>query len=48
MCKEDEVGLLDLWDCFVAKEDMACKIIDVYDIGGKGTGVFCSCIGTGS
>ena len=28
LCKEEEVGYLDLWDSFVGKQEMACILVE--------------------
>ena len=38
LCKEEEVGYVDLWDSFVGKEDMYGR--DGLHLSGKGTAVF--------
>ena len=38
LCKEEEVGYVDLWDSFVGKEDMYVR--DGLHLSGKGAGVF--------
>ena len=35
LCKEEEVGYVDLWDSFVGKEEMYAR-----DLSGKGAAVF--------
>ena len=37
VCKEDEVGYVDLWDSFVGKEDMYVR--DGLHLSGKGAAV---------
>ena len=39
LCKEDEVGYVDLWDCFVGKEDKYAR--DGLHLRGRGASVFC-------
>ena len=38
LCKEEEVGYVDLWDSFVGKEDMYVR--DGLHLSGKGAAVF--------
>ena len=38
LCKEDDVGYVDLWDCFVGREDMYGR--DGLHLSGKGAAVF--------
>ena len=38
LCKEEEVGYVDLWDSFVGKEDMYVR--DGLHLNGKGAAVF--------
>ncbi len=38
LCKEDEVGYVDLWDSFVGKEEMYAR--DGLHLSGKGAAVF--------
>ena len=38
LCKEEEVGYVDLWDSFVGKEDMYAR--DGLHLSGKGAAVF--------
>ena len=38
LCKEDEVGYVDVWDCFVGKEEMYVR--DGLHLSGKGAAVF--------
>ena len=38
LCKEEDVGYVDLWDRFVGKEDMYVR--DGLHLGGKGAAVF--------
>ena len=38
ICKEEDVGYVDLWDSFVGKEDM--YVIDGLHLSGKGAAVF--------
>ena len=38
LCKEDEVGYVDLWDSFVGKEEMYAR--DHLHVSGKGAAVF--------
>ena len=38
LCKEEEVGYVDVWDCFVGKEEMYMR--DGLHLGGKGAVVF--------
>ena len=38
LCKEDEVGYVDLWDSFVGKAEM--YVIDGLHLSGKGAAVF--------
>ena len=28
LCKEEDVGYVDLWDSFVGKEEMACNLVE--------------------
>ena len=38
LCKEEEVGYVDLWDSFVGKEEMYAR--DGLHLSGKGAAVF--------
>ena len=38
LCKEEEVGYVDLWDSFVGKEEMYAR--DGLHISGRGASVF--------
>ena len=38
LCKEEEVGYVDLWDSFVEKEEMYVR--DGLHLSGKGAAVF--------
>ena len=38
LCKEEDVGYVDLWDSFVGKEDM--YVGDGLHLSGKGAAVF--------
>ena len=38
LCKEEEVGCVDLWDSFVGKEEMYVR--DGLHLSGKGAAVF--------
>ena len=38
LCKEEEVGYVDLWDSFVGKEEMYVR--DSLHLSGKGASVF--------
>ena len=38
LCKEEEVGYVDLWDSFVVKEEMYAR--DGLHLSGKGAAVF--------
>ena len=38
LCKEEEVGYVDLWDSFVGKEEMYVR--DGLHLSGKGAAVF--------
>ena len=38
LCKEEEVGYVDLWDTFVGKEEMYAR--DCLHLSGKGAAVF--------
>ena len=38
LCKEEDVGYVDLWDSFVGREDMYRR--DGLDLSGKGAAVF--------
>ena len=38
LCREGEVGFVDLWDSFVGKEEMYVR--DGLHLSGKGTAVF--------
>ena len=38
LCKEEDVGYVDLWDIFVGKEDMYVR--DSQHLSGKGAAVF--------
>ena len=38
LCKEEDVGFVDLWSSFVAKEEMYMR--DDLHLSGKGAGVF--------
>ena len=38
LCKEEDVGHVDLWDCFVGKEEMYVR--DGLHLSGKGAAVF--------
>ena len=38
ICKEEEVGCVDLWDSFVGKEEMYAR--DGLHLSGKGAAVF--------
>ena len=42
LCKEEEVGYVDLWDGFVGKEDMSVR--DGLNLSGKGAAVFAKCL----
>ena len=44
ICKEEDVGYVDLWDSFVGKEDMYVR--DWLHLSGKGAAVFAFCRGT--
>ena len=44
--KEEDVGFVDLWSSFVAKEEMYMR--DGLHLSGKGTGVFFPRLETGS
>ena len=39
LCKEEDVGYVDLWDSFVGKEEMYLR--DGLHLSGKGAAVFC-------
>ena len=39
ICKEEDVGYVDLWDSFVGKEDMYVR--DGLHLSGKGGSSFC-------
>ena len=38
LCKDEEMGYVDLWDCFVGKEEMYAR--DGLHLSGKGAAVF--------